>query len=99
MFRRFVVLRPPRLRLLGEAPFGDSVRRMGAGFDGIVTLCCMGTLPNTNPFNDRLGFNIGLRRGIEKRWRGKAVAFTIGFPLFIYRHLDFDFSHSSPDLT
>jgi len=39
---------------------------MGAGFDGIVPLCCMGTLPNTNPFNDRLGINIGLWRGTEK---------------------------------
>ena len=44
LFRRFVVFRPPRLRLLVEAPFGDSVRRMGAGFDGIVPLCRKGLL-------------------------------------------------------
>ena len=44
VFRRFVVLRSPRLRLLGEAPFGDPVRRMGAGFDGIVPLCRKGLL-------------------------------------------------------
>ena len=44
VFRRFVVLRPPRLRLLGEAPFGDPVRCMDAGFDGIVPLCRKGML-------------------------------------------------------
>ena len=44
VFRRFVVLRPPRPRLLREAPFGDSVRRMN-------------TLSNLNPSNDRFGFS------------------------------------------
>ena len=39
MFRRFVGQALLTLRLLGEAPVGDSVRRMDAGFGGIVPLC------------------------------------------------------------
>ena len=44
VFRRFVGQALLTLRLLGEAPFGDSVRRMDVAFGGIVPLCGMGTL-------------------------------------------------------
>ena len=42
VFRRFVGQALLTLRLLGEAPFGDSVRRMDAAFGGIVPLCWYG---------------------------------------------------------